>query len=185
MVATPYIEKKIKNYKTGKNKIRHKKKNATKQDVPCFKKHLIILPTQYEFRSNHSISHALIDLLTTCYDNINDNNYTSPVLLDFKKAFDTVNDKINKPDNYGVCGVALGLFFSFLSNRFQYVSLENQQSSLKNINCGVPQGSVLAPLLFTVYINEINNIISSGPRLFADETCLILQNKSLCQLHKK
>ena len=77
-----------------------------------------------------------------------------------KKVFDTVNHKIllNKLESYGVRGVALSLFYSFLSNRFQYVRLENQQSSLKNISCGVPQGSVLGTLLFTVYINDITKL---------------------------
>ena len=73
--------------------------------------------------------HALIDLLITCYDNNNVYYYAALVVLDLKKAFDTVNHKIllNKLDNYGVRRVALSLFSSFLSNRFQYVSLKNQQ----------------------------------------------------------
>ena len=119
-----------------------------------FNKHSIILFTQYRFKSNYSILHALNDLLTKCYDNINNNNnYTALVLFNLKKAFDTVNHKIllNKLDRvYDVHGVAISLFY-FLSNRFQYVSLENQQSLLKNINCEVPQRSVLGPLLLTVY----------------------------------
>ena len=100
------------------------------------------------FRANHSTSHALTDVLTSLYDNINDENYTALLLLDLKKAFDTVNHKtlLTKLEHYGIRGPTLDLFASFLTNRYQYVSLENQQSNLKKINYGVPQGSVLGPL---------------------------------------
>ena len=70
------------------------------------------------------------------------------------------------------------MFASFLTNRFQYVSLENHQSNLKKINYGVPQGSVLGPLLFNVYINDISTSVTSTPRLFADDTCLLVDDKN-------
>ena len=86
-----------------------------------------MLPTQYGFRANHSTSHALTDVLTSLYDNINDENYTALLLLDLKKAFDTVNHKtlLTKLEHYGIRGPTLDLFASFLTNRYQYVSLEN------------------------------------------------------------
>ena len=74
---------------------------------------------------------------------------------------------------------------SFLTNRYQYVSLENHQSNLKKINYGVPQGSLLGPLLFNIYINDISTSVSYTPTLFVDDTCLIVEDKNVNDLHKK
>ena len=150
-------------------------------------KYSILLPTQYGFRANHSTIHALLDVITSSYDNINDRKFTALVLLVLRKAFDTVNHNIllNKLEQYGIRGVALKFFSSFLSNRCQYVSLNNKQSTCKKITCGVPQGSVLGPLLFTLYINDINSSTSDCAKLFADDTCLILQDNTLNHLYNK
>ena len=152
-----------------------------------FNKHSALLPTQYGFRANHSTSQALTDVLTSLYDNINDKNYTALLLLDLKKAFDTVNHKtlLTKLEHYGIRGPTLDLFACFLTNRYQYVSLENHQSNPKKINYGVPQGSVLGPLVFNIYINDISTSVSYAPRLFADDTCLIVENKNINNFHKK
>ena len=155
--------------------------------INVFNKHSVLLPTQYGFRANHSTSHALTDVLASLYDNINDEKYTALLLLDLKKAFDTVNHKtlLTKLEHYGICGPTLDLFASFLTKRLQYVSLENHQSNLKKINYGVPQGSVLGSLLFNIYINDISTSVFCTPRLFADDTCLIVDDKNINDLHKK
>ena len=142
---------------------------------------------QYGFRANHSTIHALLDVITSSYDTINNTKFTALVLLDLRKAFDTVNHNIllNKLEQYGIRGVAHKFFSSFLSNRCQYVSLNNKQSTCKKITCGVPQGSVLGPILFTLYINDINSSTSNCPKLFADDTCLILQDNTLNHLYNK
>jgi len=131
-------------------------------------KHSVILPTQYGFRPNHSTIHAILDIITSTYDNFDENCYTALLLLDLKKAFDTVNHVIilAKLEHYGIHGVAHDLFSSFLSNRYQLTSLDYAQSSDKKINCSIPQGSVLGPLLFLLYINDINNCTSNSPRMF-------------------
>ena len=105
------------------------------RSINFLNKHSVLLPTQYGFRANHSTSHALTDVLTSLYDNINDENYTALLLLDLKKAFDTVNHKtlLTKLEHYGIRGPTLDLFASFLTNRYQYVSLENHQSNLKKL----------------------------------------------------
>ena len=147
----------------------------------------ILLPIQYGFRANHSTIHALLDVITSFYDNIKNSKFTALVLLDLRKAFDTVYHNIlsNKLEQYGIRGVAHKFFSSFLSNRCQYVSLNNKQSTCRKNTCGVPRGSLLGPLLFTLYINDINSSTSDCPKLFADDTCLILQDNTLNHLYNK
>ena len=129
----------------------------------------------------------MIDILTSTLDNINVNKNAALLLLDLKEAFDTVNHDIllNKLNHYGIRGIANMLFASFLAHRKQYVFLNHTQSNYKCINCGVPQGSVLGPLPFTLYINDISSFTNSAPRLYADDTCLILQDESISNLKYK
>ena len=93
--------------------------------------------------------------------------------IDLSKAFDTVNHNIliRKLEHYGIRGVALQWFLNYLSNRKQYVYYNNVSSSLQGITCGVPQGSILGPLLFILYVNDIENCSSLlNFILFADDT---------------
>ena len=90
---------------------------------------------------------------------------------------------LRKLDHYAVRGTVLNLFASFLRNKQQYVSLHNAQSHKMYITCEVLHGSVLGPLLFTLYINDIANCTSFTPKLFADDTCLILQQNNLADLN--
>ena len=106
---------------------------------------------------------------------IDSGNLAVGVFVDFQKAFDTVNHKIllKKLEHYGVRGLANQWFSSYLSNRQQYVSINGVKSKTKPILHGVPQGSVLGPLLFLVYINDLNTCIHiSTTRHFADDTNL-------------
>ena len=92
----------------------------------------------------------LIDVVTQCFENINNRLYTCAIALDIKKAFDSVNHTIllKKLSHYGIRGVCYKLFESYLTNRQQYVYVNNTISSLQEIKTGVPQGSVLGPILF-------------------------------------
>ena len=109
-------------------------------------------------------------------DNIDKGNLAVGVFVDFQKAFDTVNHKIllRKLDHYGIRGISNDWFSSYLSNRQQYVSINGINSEVKPMLHGVPQGSVLGPLLFLIYINDLNRCIKfSTTRHFADDTNLL------------
>jgi len=104
------------------------------------------------------------------------------LFLDLKKAFDTVHHDIllTKLNHYGVRGGALNLLKDYLSNRNQAVKLNNQISSLKSINFGVPQGSILGPLFFIIYINDLKNcLMNTIPVLYADDTNIFMSGQDV------
>ena len=141
-----------------------------------FKCHSALTSTQYGFRPKYSTFHALLDITNSASDNIEKKLYTGLVFLDLTKAFDTVNHSIllYNFEHYGIRGIVNNFFGSFLSNRNQYVTINKTNFSLKFIDIEVPQGSILGPLHFLIYINDIPNSVKCTPRLFADDTCLLM-----------
>lgn len=145
-------------------------------------KHDILYKYQFGFRLNHSTSLALIEIIDNIMNKLEQDNYVAGIFLDLSKAFDTVDHTIllEKLEHYGIRGLTHSWFKSYLTNRKQYVVINNTQSTVRTVKCGVPQGSVLGPLLFLIYVNDIatsleeNNII----RLFADDTNIFMYNKS-------
>ena len=118
---------------------------------------------------------------------IDNKKYGCGIFIDLSKAFDTVNHEIllRKMEHYGIRGVALEWFRSYLSNRKQYVYLNGDPSQLENITCGVPQGSVLGPLLFLIYINDLPHISEVLHfYLFADDTNIYYEAESIDKLEK-
>ena len=135
-------------------------------------------PLSYGFRKNRSPSLALIDLCDKISSAFDRRDHAIGVFLDLSKAFDTVNHVIlfDKLEHYGIIGVALEWVKSYFSERKQFVEFNNVSSSPQGISCGVPQGSILGPLLFILYVNDLNNASMLDSILFADDTNLFISH---------
>ena len=145
---------------------------------------------QYGFRSNYSTSMALTDIANKIVDTFEENSFLIGVFVDLSKAFDTINHNIMlaKLQYYGFRGVAYSWFNSYLSNRYQCTKYKSCISELKKILCGVPQGSLLGPLLFILYINDIINVSNSSTSsyiLYADDTNILFSGKDLTSLQDR
>ena len=149
-----------------------------------FTRNSTIVPTQYGFRHNRSTIHAILDLITSFLDNINNKKFSTMIFLDIKKAFDSGshNKLFKKLDYYGIRGVANLLLKSYLNDRKQYVLIDNQKSCEKIIEYGIPQGSILGPQLFLIYVNDLPSCLETVPRFFADDTALLIDNNNTTEL---
>jgi len=130
---------------------------------------------QSGFRKQHSTTTALLDVTDYILNNMDDGKVTGALFIDLKKAFDTVNSDIilHKLVGFGVTGIALCWFKSYLSGRTQTVSINSSLSDFKNIDIGVPQGSILGPLLFIIYVNSLPDCIDCKCVMYADDTTLL------------
>jgi hypothetical protein len=146
----------------------------------------ILFKFQFGFRKGYSTEQAILettDYLKTAIDN---KLYTCGIFLEFSKAFDTVNHEIQlrKLERYGIRGLPLEWFHSYLSDKAQFVQIVNVKSNVLTMKCGVPQGSTLGSLLFLIYINDLPNssdlfqfrIFADTNKFYSSKTPNALQN---------
>ena len=148
----------------------------------------VLVPGQYGFRAGHSTAMAVLDMVEQIRGAWNRGNSALGVFIDLKKAFDTVDHRLllAKLEHYGIRGKALELFKSYLNGREQYVVFGGHESGRGKIECGVPQGSVLGPLFFLLYVNDMGKSCRELELvLFADDTNIFAQDKDLKGLFSK
>ena len=134
---------------------------------------------QFGFRKNHSTCHATSILIENIAEAFENKEHILGIFLDLSKAFDTIDHQILllKLWHCGIRGVAHNWFCSYLSNRKQLVEINNIWSNTKSIKYGVPQGSILGPLLFSIYVNDLNNCLTLGKCImYADDTKIFLKS---------
>lgn len=143
-------------------------------------KNNILTPRQHGFRPGHSCTTQLINVVDDLAKAVDDGHRTDVAIFDFSKAFDSVPHRrlLYKLQCYGIRGPILRWISSFLCHRQQRVVINGNQSAWLPVLSGVPQGTVLGPLLFLLYINDIESNISSEIRLFADDCILYRTIKS-------
>ena len=171
--------------------------------LPCFSKilerlmynHLskylkennILYEKQFGFQSGYSTNDAIVQLVDKIFDSFEKEQFTLGVSIDLPKAFDIVDHSIllKKLKFYGITDKNLAWFESYLSNRKQYIEIsENSKTDLKYLTCDVPQGSILGPLLFLVYVNDLSNTSRLlDPIMFSDDTNLFLNHKDIKHLY--
>ena len=147
----------------------------------------ILFDSQYGFRKGHNTTHATLDFVKTVEDALENDEIAIGVFCDLSKAFDTINHEIllDKLNHYGIRGTANDWFRSYLTGREQYVDWNNKKSDKLPISTGVPQGSILGPLLFLIYINDLPTASGLKTVLYADDSNLLIKGKDVSSVCRK
>ena len=149
--------------------------------------HSILTPSQFGFRKGCSTTHAIIKLLSCVVRAYHEKHYSACFFLDLRKAFDTINHRIllQKLEHYGFRGHCYSFLRSYYQNRKQYVCVNGYNSVTMPISNGVPQGSILGPLCFSLYINDLPLAVEEETILFADDAAFVLTSPTLLGLLTK
>ena len=148
----------------------------------------LIYSLQFGFSQKHSASHALIHLTDKTREQLDKGNFASSIFVDFQKAFDTVEHQIliQKLNYYGIGGISNNFFSSYLQKRTQFLSINGFDSDINAICCGVPQGSILGPVFFLIYMNDLFfSMKYCTVHHFADDTNLLNFNNSIQKINKQ
>lgn len=147
----------------------------------------LLTSKQYGFRPGYSTELALLTLTDKIKGAIDQGFVVGGVFIDLTKAFDTINHKIliHKLESYGITGPALQFISSYLCNRTQVVQIDGKVSAAKKVNQGVPQGSILGPLLFLLFINDLPNVLTATDCiLYADDTTIFTYANNVDELQR-
>ena len=128
---------------------------------------------QFGFRKGHSLKHAILHLVEQTNQSFEKNEFTLGVFVDLSKAFDTVDHQVllKKLEYYGIAGNNLRWFENYLKDRQQFVSFEHNSTKKVTVTCGIPQGCILGPLLFLLYVNDLHHALKIlTPIMFVDDT---------------
>lgn len=169
-------------FSKGLEKIIHKRLSSF-----C-EKQCILTPHQYGFRKGCSTELALLNQKEIILDNIENKRITLAIFIDFSKAFDRLNHRtlLLKLQQYGIRGIAQNIFESYLQFRFQSVVVGGHNSESRKLNAGVPQGSILGPLLFNLYINDITNIgCKESMIIYADDTTILFSGTNISEVMER
>ena len=156
--------------------------------MQCFITRLDILtPCQFGFRKDKNTSLAVIKLISHVVRAYHQKIYSACFFLDLKKAFDTVNHELllQKLEHYGFRGQCSEYLHSYFTNRKQYVLVDGHDSSYKPVVSGVPQGSILGPFCFSLFINDMPLAVKEEAILFADDADFVILSQSLVGLYEK
>jgi len=149
--------------------------------INFFEKHGLLYLNQHGFRKDFSTSTALIDVTNYIKENIDKGQSTIGVFVDLSKAFDSISHDIllEKLYKYGIRGTAHNIISSYLQNRCQYVDINGVTSTCLNLSKGVPQGSILGPTLFLIYVNDIYKCSTAHLTMYADDISLLYTGRNI------
>ena len=142
----------------------------------------ILYQKQFGFQNAHSTEHAILQLVNQITEALSQGKYTLGIFIDLSKPFDTVNHNIllEKLKAHGIQSGNLKSFRSYLPNRKQFILYDNFKTEVKIVKCGVPQGSILGPLLILIFVNDLSNSTKVfDPVLFADDTNLFRSGNNI------
>lgn len=151
-----------------------------------FDKHNILAPIQHGFRPKYSTKTALLKVINEIHSIKSKNHIPTLICIDLTKAFDRVNHHIllYKLACYGIRGLSLDWLTSFLSHRTFYTQINGIKSTSLPLLNGVPQGSILSPLLYSIYVNDFYNFINFNSVMYADDTSIILDDTSFSNIQQ-